>query len=101
MKLPKTKELANNTFKSNKKKLKKNSKKAIKLLNKTLRDSSRDGNNRYSYTVKDHQSSAQVFMLMFRWYRRYSGLNVTIKEQILETQKKWRLIEEMHITISW
>jgi len=41
-------------------------------------------------------------MVAFRWFSRYSGLNVSIDEQIEPTVKSGRrYIERMDVKVSW
>lgn len=99
MKTPKTETLRKKAFKYNRRAFRKSVIGYIKSLNKELERGAKRGLTSYSRSFDDIKGGWGVFLL-FRWYRRFSKLNVKIEEKASTIQNR-RYIEEIHVYINW
>ena len=99
MKTPKTSQLRNTAVSYNRKKWRREMIAGIKTLNKRFKQAARRGHTRDSLTVSEEKSGYQALIIM-RWYRRYSGLNVTIHENA-DTVNGKRYIDTIRMTVNW
>lgn len=100
MKIPKTAQLGKQAKSYNRKAFRKKIISYIKELNKCIRDRAKTGSTKYIKTFMGTQDQSWETFILFRWYRRYSGLNVMIIERIIEIGGK-RYIKEMEVSIRW
>jgi len=102
IKFPKAEQLQRQAFKYNRKAFKKVVVGYIKSISKTIKPLARTGHKNYQKTFSENNcSNAFEIFLAFRWYRRHSGLNVTLKEKTCESNTKRRYIDEMDVFIKW
>ena len=76
--------------------------KYLKSLKKLIKSEAKIGHSQYFRTFKEEQNNSWEVFVMFRWIRRYSGLNVEIIERVNEHfSGKKRYIDEMDVRIKW
>lgn len=91
--------LKNTAISYNRKKWKKEMVDSIKTLNRRFKDCSKKGHTGDSVHVTEERHGYQA-MIVFRWYRRYSGLNVGLTEEISQHQGK-RYIDKISMSVNW
>ena len=101
IRFPKTKDLTIKSEVYNKKFWRKNMVKHIKRVNKAIKKRAKKGEFVYSKSYSESDSYFYEVLVFFRWYRRYSGLNVEIKEDVIVTKKGARYIEQIYVYIRW
>jgi hypothetical protein len=102
IRLPKTSRLRKNAFAYNRKAFRKTVIQSIKYIGKQTRELSESGEYRYEITISDNQSHGWEYMIAFRWIRRFSGLNTTIKELEVDHDKSGRkYLDKVKIEIQW
>ena len=102
MKIPKTNELRKQAERHNRKESKSIAIKYLKALNKIIENEARSGHAYYFRTFKEENNNSWEIFVIFRWYRRYSGLNIEITERVNKHfSGRKRIIDEMDIRIKW
>lgn len=102
IKFPETKQLQKTAKSYNRKAVKRTMIKYIKGLKKLIKNEAKIGRNQYFRTFKEEQDRSWEVFVMFRWIRRYSGLNVEITERVNEGfSGRKRYIDEMDVRIKW
>jgi len=100
MKIPKTDRLKRKAFKYNRKAFRKIVIGYIKNIGKVIESDAKEGKLQYLRTFKEGANHDYEVFLAFRWYRRFSKLNVEIVESTRLFNGK-RYIEEMLVRIKW
>lgn len=101
MKIPTTKQLTKTAIAYNNRQFKKGTVKALKALNKHIKKLSETGKTHYSRTFTDNGKFGEEYYIAMRWYRRFSGLQVTIAERTTTSETGRRYIDEMDVKIEW
>ena len=101
IKFPKSELLKKQAFKYNKRAFKKRAIGYIKSISKTLRNCAKSGSESYTKTFTDSGMYSYEIFLAFRWYRRYSGLNVELTEEYGVSKFGHKWISEMTVYIKW
>jgi hypothetical protein len=77
---------------------------SIKRLTKIIKQMSKEGKFSYVNTIDETKDNSWLFFVVFRWYRRYSKLNVKLVEYLDDLpprNSKKKIIDGMRITINW
>ncbi len=103
LRMPNTKDLSEKAEAYNRKVWKRDLIKMIKAVRKAIKSKSKKGMGFYSFTSDDNRTDRHWDnMVLFRWYRRYSGLNVNIGEDdVIETKQGHKYVGIIYVNIKW
>lgn len=102
MRIPKAIDLKRNSFKYNRKKQKQDIRKDMKSIFKLIRHLSKKGVTHHQMTADDRRESFWDNMITLRWIRRYSKLDVSIREDdVIIANDGTKLVGRIWCTIKW
>ena len=102
MRFPSTKQLTQTSESYNRKAFKKQLKKDLRTIRKELNRVSKTGSYVYNNTTKEHHLSFWRSWVLFRYLRRYTDLDVTIKENdVYHSKTGVKYVGRLHFNIKW
>lgn len=104
MRIPRTKDLNKNSFRHNRKDFKKEVRQSIKGVFKNIRNLSKNGKTSYTISLSSERDDYYYWIhwLSFRWIKRNTDLNITIREDDIHIAKDGsKYVDRLFINIKW